>query len=228
MNKECSNRMGTNLSGDSLNVMICDIVPKAMEKSFTPTKIKGVFRVTGLYPFNEEIFRRNCLENLGSVTEENNTLSTVEEKVMITLKDMYKQEDSKRDGKKRVRATIGLNQAYTAGHVIQMHQEEVRRKEEEASEKRARTEASEEKKKDIQKKKAAKKLALAMKSRAASIQKAEKMREIRAKSCTKCRKKKTIRTKDAADWFRCQNCMDFTLCPNHAADKEIHLETCKK
>jgi hypothetical protein len=229
INKECSNKMGKNLSGESLNVLIRDLVPNAMAKSFTPVKIKAAFKVTGLYPFNEEVIRRNCQENLGSVTDsENNTLSTVEENVMNALKNMYRKEDSKSSGKKRVRATIGLNQAYSAGHVIKMHEEQVRRKDEESTAKIMRTEAAEEKKKEIQRQKDEKKLALVNKRSEASAKKAEKMREIRAKVCTTCGRRKTVKTKDVADWFRCQKCLDYTVCPNHEEEKKMHLETCQK
>ena len=86
INKACSVRAPK--SKESLNLIVRDILPDALAKSFTPTLIKASFEVTGLYPFNEEVIRKRCMENLGMVTDNTSTFEKIEKKSLDIKKLM--------------------------------------------------------------------------------------------------------------------------------------------
>ena len=225
MNKDCSINIPKSISGAKLNQIIRDVVPGVMAKAFTPTLIKAAYKVTGMYPFDEEKIRRRCLENLGNFTDpENNTLAKVEENAMHALKEIYKEDDKKKANRKRKRAPVGLNQAYTSGHVIQGHEEERRREEEETKAKNLRKEEAEAKKRENKKKKEDEKKAAQEKRIAERRNKEEAKRlEQESKMCKLCKKKKTARSKK---WFKCENCQIYHVCPNHADDTRMHIAAC--
>lgn len=226
MNKQCSSDISKNISGAKLNQIIRDIVPTVMAKAFKPNLIKAAFNVTGMYPFDEEKIRKRCLENLGNLTDpENNTLSKVEEKAMHALKEMYKKEESKKANRKRKRAPVGLNQAYTSGHVIQGHEDERRKEEEETRVKQMRKEETETKKRENKQKKEDEKKAAQEKRIADRRNKEEAKRlEQESKMCNVCQKRKTARSKN---WFKCENCQIYLVCSNHADDTTMHIAACR-
>ena len=226
MNKSCCARM-PRAKGETLNHLIRDVVPEAMAKAFTPSIIKAAFRDTGLYPFNEQIIRERCMENLGC-TSETSAMAEVEEKALQAITDIHKKDGPGGEKKKkRLRAPVGLNQAYTSGHVIQGHEEELRKKAEEERMKRLRKETAEEKRKERERIKEEKKVALDEKRNEARLKKEERLLEAKARVCSVCKRRKTARTKDGADWFRCQNCPSYSLCPKHEEEMKMHNETCK-
>ena len=197
INREGSLTMGKNINHEKLNVIIRDIVPKAMAKSFKPNQIKHAFEETGIYPFNEDILRRNTLENLGNLTDKSkNTLAELEEKVSDAITTIYKKDDEgKPTTKQRVKATIGLNQAYTSGHVLQMHEMEVQKQEDEARKKNEKKQAMEQKRKEKEREKELKRAALAEKRENARMKKEDEARKRNEKKLAKEQKKAALAKK---------------------------------
>lgn len=145
VNKRTSSKMVT-VPHETLNHMVRDIIPEVMEKTFTPAIIKASFKATGTYPFDGEIIRKRCEENLGlrSEDEPDNTLSSVEDIVTEQVTSMFKKDDKSKVKRKRV--AVNLRQAYTSGDIIQASKEQERKKAEEEKIKVEKKEASAEKK----------------------------------------------------------------------------------
>ena len=228
VNKEGSINMGKNFQSEKLNTIIRDLVPRAMSKSFSPDQIRKSFEVTGLWPLDEEILRKNCLENLGGIQDneekEPDVFEELEETTMNTVKGFYKEKKSIKT-QERVKATIGLNQAYTSGHVLYMHEEE-RKKREEAQMKTQKKEAQQQRKLEKEREKEEKKAVQAQKKEDARKKKEAKLLETQSTHCVICKRRKTIRSKDFKDWFRCELCWKFTVCSQHKVEKESHLLSC--
>ena len=130
MNKTCTTRM-PNAKGESLNHLIKDIVPAAIEKAFTSNCIKTAFRVTGLYPFDQNVLMQRCLENLGVLSTDTTRLAAVDERALQFMQTIHRDTSEEKINRKILKAQVKLNYAYRSGHVIQGHEEEFKRKEEE-------------------------------------------------------------------------------------------------
>ena len=145
MNKIVSSEMMKS-ENDSLNHIIRDFTPEALEKSFTPSLIKASFKETGLFPFNAETIRKRCQENLGSKSQDHptNTLKAIEEKIDEQMKVIYHMNVKPKPKRKRV--LVHLKQAYTSGHIVQEAKEQEKLKKEEQKLKQEKKEALEEKK----------------------------------------------------------------------------------
>ena len=71
----------------------------------------------------------NCrLLNLSPVQEEDCTLANIEKNATQMVNGCYKPDNDKKTNE-RAKTNISLNQAYTSGHVIQMHELEKNKKE---------------------------------------------------------------------------------------------------
>ena len=101
-------------------------------------------------------------------------MSEIEDKVLNAINVIHKSKDDHKISHKRKRAPIGLNQAYTAGHVIQGHEEQVRRKEEEDRVNKIKKQAVESRKIEQQKLKNVRKEAQKEKRRESETKKLEK------------------------------------------------------
>ena len=127
MNKATSSEMIKN-PNETLNHMIRDMVPEAMQTAFKPTVIKASFKATGLFPYDSEIIRKNCRENLGLLSEEDNLdpLKELEEKVEKHISGIFEEPKVKKAERKRV--PVQLRQAYTSGHVVQQSEDMEKKK----------------------------------------------------------------------------------------------------
>ena len=174
------------------------------------------------------------------------SLVIVEKKAMHAVKEIHK--NNKPAVKTRLWAPVKLNQAYTSGHVVQGHADEVRRKEGEAREKQLKKDAAEKKRQDVLNEKARKRneaiqrkneaarkkrqeeirkqINADARKREAARRKADRKRELETKKCKLCNRKKTLKTMDRANWFLCENCRTYSLCPAHTEEIEMHKETC--
>ena len=47
--------------------------------------------------------------------------------------------------------------------------------------------------------------------------------EQESKMCKLCKKRKTASSKN---WFKCENCQIYHVCPNHADDTRMHIAAC--
>ena len=95
----------------TLNHMIRDLIPAAMETAFIGANIRDGFKETGTYPFNTETIKTNCRENLDrqSIEEKKGPLSVIEDIVKEQLSDIFKKDCTKKQQRKpKSKASIHL------------------------------------------------------------------------------------------------------------------------
>ena len=162
INKKVSSKI-TEEKDDTLNHMIRDLIPEFLEKAFTPHIIQSSFKETGLFPFNGDILRQHCQENLG-LQDTPNPLAPLEECVAGQVVDIFNK-PKKQPKTKRKRALVSLKQAYTTGHIIEAAKEEKKTKAEQETEKKEKKHLMELKKAEEERVKKEKKQLMELKKR---------------------------------------------------------------
>ena len=110
INKKASSKMVTD-PNLTLNHMIRDLIPAAMETAFIGANIRDGFKETGTYPFNTETIKTNYRENLDrqSIEEKKGPLSVIEDIVKEQLSDIFKKDCTKKQQRKpKSKASIHL------------------------------------------------------------------------------------------------------------------------